>query len=216
MKTTDSDHRTETRIIGILRRSGAPLDVGEIAERLTLHPNGIRRHLHQLETRGLVSGRAAHGSVGRPRILWTVTPRAVAEAELPHTGWAMARSLARAIPASRDRLAEVETAGIAMGHELVDEMGTVNDDGDAVRAALDALGFAPKRSEDGAVTRYTLRTCPYAEAVRENPAVVCTLHKGVVRGVLERLRPSAELTNFEARPPDIAGCVVEITDAGHE
>lgn len=125
----------------------------------------------------------------------------------------MARSLARAIPASRERLAEVEEAGVEMGRELVDEMGTMTEDEDAVRAALDALGFAPQRSADGTVTRYILRTCPYAEAVRENPAVVCTLHKGVVRGVLERLRPDAELTGFEPRPPEIADCVVEITDA---
>lgn len=211
--TTDSSHRTETRIVALLRRSGTPLDVADISARLRLHPNGVRTHLHRLEARRLVHSEPAYGSVGRPRMLWSITPRAVAEAELPHTGWAMARSLARAIPPTPQRLKEVEQAGVALGAELVDDIGdgALAGAGDAVGQALAALGFAPRRSGDDRITRYELQACPYAEAVRENPAVVCTLHRGVVRGVLERLRPGAELTGFTPRPPDVAGCGVEVT-----
>lgn len=215
--TTDSGHRTETRIVGLLRRSGTPLDVAEIATRLQLHPNGVRTHLQRLEGRRLVRSEPARGSVGRPRMLWSVTPRAVAEADLPHTGWAMARSLARAIPATPARLREVEAAGVTLGSEMVDEIGEgalSGTGGDPVHRALGALGFAPVRQEDGTITRYQLQTCPYAEAVRENPAVVCTLHKGVVRGVLERLRPDAELTGFVVRPPEVAGCIIEVEGPG--
>ena len=211
MGTTD-DQRTEARIIAALRRSATPLGVADLATRLNLHPNGVRVHLRRLEALHLVEGRPAQGAVGRPRILWSVTPRAVAEAERPHTGWAMARSLARAIPATPVRLREVEEAGVRMGLELIEDVGPVaRRDGDPVGQALDALGFAPQREEDGDVTRYRLRICPYAEAVRENPAVVCALHRGVVRGVLERLRPGAELTGFVPRPPEVAGCLVEVT-----
>lgn len=212
MRTTDSGHQTETRIVALLRRSRTPLDVADIAGRLQLHPNGVRTHLRRLEARRLVRSEQAHGGVGRPRMLWSVTPRAVAEADLPHTGWAMARSLARAIPATPARLKEVEAAGVRLGEEMVEEIGegALQSGGDAVGQALAALGFAPARQEDGEITRYQLQTCPYAEAVRENPAVVCRLHKGVVRGVLERLRPGAELTGFTIRPPEIAGCIVEV------
>ena len=66
------------------------------------------------------------------------------------------------------------------------------------------------------MTRYELQTCPYAEAVRENPAVVCTLHRGVVRGVLERLQPGAELVGFVPKPPDVAGCIVDVAGADPE
>ena len=66
------------------------------------------------------------------------------------------------------------------------------------------------------MTRYELQTCPYAEAVRENPAVVCTLHRGVVRGVLERLQPGAELVGFVPKPPDVAGCIVDVEGADQD
>ena len=145
-------------------------------------------------------------------MLWSITPQAMAEADLPHTGWAMARSLARAIPATPARLKEVEEAGVALGPELVDEhrSGALAGGADAVgqRARRTRLRAAPPG--DDAVTRYELQACPYAEAVRENPAVVCTLHRGVVRGVLERLRPGRGAHGFAPRPPDIAGCIVEV------
>ena len=52
--------------------------------------------------------------------------------------------------------------------------------------------------------------CPYADVVRENPAVVCTLHKGIVGGVLEHLGTGGRVTRFEPRDPDEAGCIIEV------
>jgi len=214
VKTTDDTKPTEGRIVDLLRGSDRPLDTATIAARLGLHPNGVRTQLQRLGRSGLVDSETAHGEVGRPRILWRVTPQAIAEADLPHTGWAMARSLARAIPATPARLREVEAAGVDLGMELAADIGTAGgaEAQDPIGRALAALGFAPRRHFDGAITRYELRTCPYAEAVRENPAVVCTLHRGVVQGVLKSLGSDAELTGFVPRPPDIAGCIVEITE----
>jgi hypothetical protein len=39
------------------------------------------------------------------------------------------------------------------------------------------------------------------------------LHRGITRGLLERLDPHAELTAFVARDPYSAGCLVEISGA---
>ena len=213
MGTTDAHRPTEARLIDLLRASDEPLDTATIAGRLGLHPNGVRTQLQRLARGGLVESRAAQGDVGRPRTLWRITPRAIAEADLPHTGWAMARSLARAIPATPERLREVEEAGVDLGLELAADLGAASRGAgsDSIDHALAALGFAPRRLDDGAVTRFELRTCPYAEAVRENPAVVCTLHRGIVRGVLQAVGSDAELTGFTPRPPDVAGCIVEIT-----
>lgn len=213
VKTTDTSKPTEARIIEVLRAAAEPLDTATIARRLGLHPNGVRTQLQRLDRSGVVDSETAQGEVGRPRVLWRVTPRAIAEADLPHTGWAMARSLARAIPATPARLREVEAAGVELGLELAADIGAAGgaDGQDAIGRALGALGFAPRRHFDGAITRYELRRCPYAEAVRENQPVVCTLHRGVVQGVLQSLGSDAELTGFVPRPPDIAGCIVEIT-----
>lgn len=199
-------------MIALLRRSKKPLDTASVARRLSLHPNGVRLRLRRLEGRGLVERTTARKEIGRPRALWEITPRAIVEADRPHTGWAMARALARAIPPTPPRLRDIEDAGAQMGSELVEQVGASEGDDpfQALSHALEALGFEPRRT-DGEPVRYELMTCPYAEAVRENPKVVCTLHKGIVRGVLESVAPAVKLTRFEPHDPDEAGCLVEVT-----
>ncbi|MFN8160856.1 MAG: hypothetical protein U0R52_07425 [Solirubrobacterales bacterium] len=204
---------TTQRLIDLLRRSREPLDTATIAACLSMHPNGVRLQLRRLEGRGLVERQSSREGIGRPRDLWLLSPSAIAEANRPHTGWAMARSLARAIPPTAARLHEVEEAGEQMGAELAVQLGPLAsaEPREALSVALEALGFDPERTESGEVVRYRLMTCPYAEAVRENPKVVCTLHKGVIKGLLASVSPSMELSAFEPRDPDEAGCLVEIS-----
>ncbi len=203
---------TEERVVTLLRDAPDALDTATIADRLDMHPNGVRLQLHRLEGRGLVARELSREGIGRPRELWRVAPRAIAEAARPHTGWAVARSLARAIPATPTRLREVENAGAEMGVELAGQLTHLTGDAplEKLDHALEALGFNPERTDDGDFVRYRLMTCPYAEAVRENPAVVCTMHKGVIRGVLSEIAPTARLTGFEPLDPDTAGCPVTV------
>ncbi len=81
--------------------------------------------------------------------------------------------------------------------------------------SLTALGFAPRRErpEVGRVV-YRLGNCPYREAVRANQQVVCTLHRGLTRGLLDELQPSALLTRFIPQDPDNAGCLIEVEGLG--
>jgi hypothetical protein len=77
--------------------------------------------------------------------------------------------------------------------------------------ALSALGCdqRPGAAEAGAV-RHVLGNCPDRDAVAANPAVVCTLHRGITQGLLDRLHPGHRLTAFVASDPFAAGCLVEM------
>ena len=76
---------------------------------------------------------------------------------------------------------------------------------------LTALGFAPQRERPrhGRVV-FRLGNCPYRDAVRENQPVVCALHRGLTRGLLDQLDPAARLTDFVPKDPDRAGCLIEV------
>jgi len=63
---------------------------------------------------------------------------------------------------------------------------------------------------DAARSVCRLGKCPYAQSVKENPQIICTLHRVITEGLLERLEPGARLTGFGARDPDEAGCELEI------
>src|SRR5690606_14863401 len=81
----------------------------------------------------------------------------------------------------------------------------------ALEATLTALGFEP-HSTSGAPGQltYCLGNCPYRDAVRENQPVVCSLHRGITRGLLDVLLPGAELVDFVARDPDETDCLIEL------
>jgi predicted ArsR family transcriptional regulator len=201
---------TRARLFARLSRLGRPAGTDELAAELTLHPSGVRVHLERLEAAGLISRERAPQARGRPRDSWSIAPDALPGGEPPDAYQQLARWLARSTPPRPGRLREIERAGRELGRELPhDRSGSRAEE--AMGRTLTALGFAPQR-ELGEVGRvvYRLGNCPYREAVRENQPVVCTLHRGLTRGLLDELEPSARLTKFTPEDPDRAGCLIEV------
>ena len=127
----------------------------------------------------------------------------------------VARWLARAIPAGPSRLRQVEGTGREVGRDLV--TGPTDDLAAAFRQTFSALGFQPEVEDaDGGTLTAKLCNCPYRDSVRENPEVICRLHRGVTVGVLETLDPDARVVRFEPHDPDRAGCMVEIARGGRK
>jgi predicted ArsR family transcriptional regulator len=203
---------TRARLFTMLRDLRRPASTEELAERLALHPNGVRVHLARLRDAGLVARERSPQAPGRPRDMWLIAPGARPTGE-PPTGYAdLGRWLARVISPSRRTLRAVEDEGRQIGRDLAP--GAAGDTGPAetsMYAQLVALGFQPRREveSDGALT-YRLCNCPYREAVHENQAVVCTLHRGITRGLLDAIAPGTELAGFVPRDPDTAGCLIEL------
>ena len=109
----------------------------------------------------------------------------------------------------RAGLLERRTATLAIGREVAPDPAG-RDAGEAIRHALDRLGFAPSTETRPGGICFVLAHCPYRDAARENQAVVCTLHRGITRGLLDRLAPHAQLTGFLAKDPDTAGCEITV------
>lgn len=196
-------------LLGELRR-GAGTD--EIAERLGLHPNGVRLHLERLHTAGLVERRRERQARGRPRDIWLVDSTALPGGDPPTSYSDLGRWLVRAITASGVNEEEVEAAGRRIGHELAPKDST-GDTFDQVQDAFTALGFQPEREEEapGDVT-FCLQNCPYRDVVREHQPLVCSLHRGIATGLLETVNPEAELKSFIPKDPDVAGCQIEVIE----
>jgi predicted ArsR family transcriptional regulator len=195
-------------LLGELKR---PAGTVELAERLALHPNGVRVHLERMEDAGLVARSRAPQARGRPRDAWTIAPDARPGGAPPSAYADLGRWLARAISPRPGRLRDVEATGRDIGRELAPRC--VDFDGvEAFEASLIALGCQP-HAEPGSGERMTYRlgNCPYRDAVRENQEAVCTLHRGITRGLLDVLQPQAKLAGFVPRDPDAAGCLIELT-----
>jgi predicted ArsR family transcriptional regulator len=57
-----------------------------------------------------------------------------------------------------------------------------------VAARFETLGFAPKIAANDAEVVLPLHACPFESVARMHPQVVCSLHLGLLRGSLQRLR----------------------------
>ena len=103
----------------------------------------------------------------------------------------------------------LERTGRTIGRELAPSQATPGLE--AVQQALAALGFAPVvQSRPGDRVTVCLGNCPYRDVVRENQPAVCTLHKGITRGLLDVLAPGTTLERFVPRDPMRAGCLLEL------
>ncbi|MBV8221545.1 MAG: helix-turn-helix domain-containing protein [Solirubrobacterales bacterium] len=207
---------TRARLFQLLGELRRPAGTEELGERLGLHPNGVRVHLERLRDGGLVAREPTRQPRGRPRDMWTIAPNACPGGEAPSAYAELGGWLARAFPPSRAGLRRVEATGREIGRELAPERsaldaGRVHDE-ERMHAALVSLGFQPRREagRSGGLT-YRLCNCPYRDAVHESPEVVCALHLGITRGLLDVIAPNTRLAGFApGSDPDRAGCRIEL------
>lgn len=200
---------TRARLFALLSELKRPAGTAELAERLELHPNGVRLHLERLEQEGLVERARAQTRRGRPPDAWRIAPGAQPGGEKPRAYRDLGRWLARALGGRSRGLRAVETTGREIGRELAPDAPVSG--AEALEITLTSLGFQPAASErDASTVTFCLRNCPYSDVVRENQPAICALHRGITRGLLDVLDPDATLAAFIPHDPEQAGCVIEV------
>jgi predicted ArsR family transcriptional regulator len=197
------------RAFAFLTELRRPATIEEIAAHLSLHSTGVRAHLARLEEAGLVDRRVVRSGRGRPHYEWTVAPGAMPTGRRPDAHAQLACWLAGAFAAGATTPRGLEEYGYEVGRALAPTGGR-EPPADALGDVLAAMGFQPDRRSEGDVTTYELRNCPYRDAVHAGGRHVCGLHVGITRGLLQRLAPQARLSDFVAKDPDRAGCLVEV------
>ena len=198
------------RLFALLAELRRPAGTDELATRLDLHPNGVRVHLERLVDAGLVVRERERRPRGRPRDTWSISPGALPGGDPPTAYADLGRWLVRAISAGATRVRDVEATGRQIGRDLA-PLATGTTPEERMYGVLAAMGFHPRRRVDSAGTlTYCLGNCPYRDAVRERQSVVCGLHRGITRGLLDRVDPKTKLSAFVPKDPDIAGCEITL------
>lgn len=181
------------RVLEVLRSAGEPVAAQDVAERSGLHRNTARFHLDGLVDAGLAEREAEDRSLpGRPRIVYRAVASNVSAGQRSYRLLAeMLTSLVSDMLPDPDRAAV--TAGEAWGRYLADRPAPSQriDAAEGVRrlsAVLADVGFAPGEVRDSANPVIPLRHCPFREVAEQQREVVCSLHLGLMRGVLAEMR----------------------------
>ena len=211
-------------ILELLRSSDGPLDVLALAARVGLHPSTVRSHLDRLLTVGLaVETVEARSRPGRPRLLYSADAPVGEASEASYR--LLAGVLAGTLAVSGNAGVDVATAaGRSWGSELV-RRGDAHPEADLLPFAaidgetaalriveiLDQVGFSPKLrmpepglsvgGDPGQVV-IELHRCPFLDLAKENSDIVCSVHRGLMEGALERMHAPAVRVTLEpfARP----------------
>ncbi|MFC4783868.1 helix-turn-helix transcriptional regulator [Nocardioides sp. MAHUQ-72] len=171
-------------LLNTLRDQPEPVTLAALVAATSLHENTLREHLDALVRDGLASRRRAQPTGrGRPAWLYEATDSDVAE--YAGLAAALAASIART---SADPEQVAAAAGEEWGHQLARGRGAARTSPEEARsqvvALFDDLGFEPETGPDS-LADVRLTRCPLLEAAHRHPGVVCSVHLGIVRGVLE-------------------------------
>lgn len=177
------------RVLQAVRASPSACDVQFIAEHTGLHANTVRFHLERLEADDLVRRQVSRsGGSGRPPLTYTAAAVPNAGNDYREFGQ-LAQVLAQHVASTnRDPVGSSIDSGRAWGLELAADSPDAHTPDQAVAALveiLDQLGFAPEVFDEGEGTVVLQRHCPYLEVARAHQEVVCSMHLGLMRGLLE-------------------------------
>jgi predicted ArsR family transcriptional regulator len=193
---------SRTRVLEVLQDSGMLLNVNDVAARVGLHANTVRLHLDALVGAGLADSEAEKRDLrGRPRKLYA------ANANSPNAGRRSYRFLAQILASSiAAQTSKPREAAVKAGQEWGRYLGEgpspfkrVDADEATGRlvGALDTLGFFPEAVTKGRQRRVLLHHCPFREVAQEYPEVACSIHLGLMNGLLAELDAPLEVDRLD-------------------
>lgn len=194
---------SRARVLSVLQETDESLAAAEVALRVHLHSNTARFHLDGLVAAGLVERSTEQRDVpGRPRTLYSAKAGSAPAGRRSYR--LLAAILASYFSAQISKPDEAaRKAGEAWGHYLVAQPAPFQRI-DAVTAThqlirtLDETGFAPEPITVGHEHQVLLRQCPFREAVADHSEVVCSVHLGLMRGVLAEIDAPLRVERLDA------------------
>jgi|SRR5690625_2486318 len=206
---------SRARVLGVLQDAGSALSANDVAAAVGLHVNTVRFHLDALVEAGSAERETEKRErPGRPRALYQAHPGVsrVGQRSYRLLAEILASFVAAQTPDPADSAVE---AGEAWGHYLADRPPPFQrvDADSAVQQLLRQLGdlgFDPEAVTDAGEQQIRLRNCPFRETAETNSEVVCGIHLGLMRGLLDALGAPVETERLDSFvQPNL--CVAHLT-----
>jgi predicted ArsR family transcriptional regulator len=207
---------TRARVLALLQDAAEPMTSSAAGARLGLHVNSARFHLDALVEDGLVVRRREERSApGRPKVLYAAAPAAPGVA---HRSYRLLAEILTSLLADRlpEPAASAEEAGEAWGRYLTPppEPFRRTSEAEALESLVDSLdrvGFDSHVVDEPGSLRLEISHCPFLEVAERND-MVCSLHLGMMRGVLEQSNAPVAAETLEPLV-EPSRCIARLTRA---
>ncbi len=193
---------TRYRLYRYIGLAGRPVSIREMSRRLSLHPNTLRPHLRRLEEAGLLSREIRKtATVGRPQTVYSA--REIRKDErrdyrlLAEMLCGVVRT-ARAMEEAKDLARQWGAYMVAQGGPKPGVRLPARRNLAVLQEAMARAGFDPRfRRMQGSTIEITLRDCPFRDLADDYRQLVCTLHRGLVEGMVAGLKPPVTIKEFQ-------------------
>ena len=176
-------------VLTALRRSKSPIRVRDLADQLRLHENTIREHFEGLvESAHAERVHIVSAGRGRPSYGYRAREDFVSQIEVGARDYAaLALVLARQLAAIGDDPRQISiSAGEEWAKQFVPLAQKKSESKIGTRKRIfdimKSLGYSPKLNAKRNLIR--LHTCPLLPAAQLEPEIVCSVHLGLVRGLV--------------------------------
>lgn len=182
---------TRARVLALLQDAAEPMTAAAAGARLGLHVNSVRFHLDGLTEDGLVVRRREERSTpGRPKVLYAAATTAPGVA---HRSYRLLAEILTSLLTDKlpDPAASAEQAGHAWGRYLTPppqpfQKPQQSQALESLVTALDTMGFDSHIVDEPASLRLEISHCPFLEVAQAHNDVVCSIHLGLIRGILDQ------------------------------
>lgn len=209
--------QTRSRVWALLQQAADPLSVTEVSDGVGLHPNTARFHLDGLVEAGLAERTTEdRRTPGRPRTLYAASPDAAPTGRRSYRLLSEILTSLLASQVAQPAKAAVK-AGAAWGRYLAEKPAPFQhiNAADATRqlvSVLDGIGFDPEAATAGGRRRILLHHCPFREVAESHGDIICSIHLGVMQGVLGELDAPLQADRLDAFvEPSL--CVAQLSTA---
>lgn len=184
---------TRARVLALLQDADEPMTAAAAGARLGLHVNSVRFHLDGLTEDGLVVRRREERSTpGRPKVLYAAATTAPGVA---HRSYRLLAEILTSLLTDKlpNPAATAEQAGDAWGRYLTAPPQPFHkpQESEALQTlvhALDNMGFDSHIVDEPDSLRLEISHCPFLEVAQGHHDVVCSIHLGLIRGILDQTK----------------------------
>jgi predicted ArsR family transcriptional regulator len=193
---------TRYRLYRYIGLAGRPVSIREMSRRLSLHPNTLRPHLRRLEEAGLLSREIRKSAtVGRPQTVYSAREIRIDERSdyrlLAEMLCGVVRT-SRAMEEAKDLARQWGSYMVAQGGPKPGVRLPARRNLAVLQEAMARAGFDPRfRRMQGSAIEITLRDCPFRDLADDYRQLVCTLHRGLVEGMVAGLKPPVVIKEFQ-------------------
>ena len=205
------------------RSSDHGVTAAQVATQFGLHSNVARHHLDRLAAGGYLEvavERALGSGAGRPSKHYRAASEALPDVPvrsddlvLTLLGKALALLPSDQAEAMAEQVGREYGATMALGltgNDLAVGQRSLRSALHAVADALTAHGFAAHAETRGNALTLVAEHCPFGEAARQYPHVLCAVDTGMVKGMLEGLYGETQPTIEQSRPHGDDTCVTRV------